>query len=125
MNIEHLQVCLETLMIKAQKQGADGADGIALTHQSVDVEARLGALEGATWSDSLRLGLRVIVGQRQGYVTSNDTSPEALDALVERALSMARAVPADPFCGLAPPAQLAPSPMMPPNGPWPPCSKWP
>jgi PmbA protein len=40
-------------------------------------------------------------------VSSSDLSAEALTGLVERAVAMARAVPDDPYCGLAEPADLA------------------
>jgi PmbA protein len=51
--------------------------------------------------------LRVLVGGGQALVSSGDRSSAALDALVERAVAMAKAVPADPYAGLADPSQLA------------------
>ncbi len=49
----------------------------------------------------------MFLGKRQASVSSTDMTPAALDALVERAMAMARAVPEDPYCGLAEPAELA------------------
>jgi PmbA protein len=46
------------------------------------------------------MGLRVFVGKRQAIVSSSDWTSESLDALVERALAMAKTVPEDPHCGL-------------------------
>jgi PmbA protein len=58
-------------------------------------------------SESNDLGLRVLVGKKQAIVSSSDRSKAALDELVERAVAMARAVPEDPYCGLADSDQLA------------------
>jgi PmbA protein len=57
-------------------------------------------------SDVIARGLRVLFGKRQAIVSSNDRSAEALAELVERAVTMARVVPEDPFCGIADPDQI-------------------
>jgi PmbA protein len=48
-----------------------------------------------------------LMGSRQAMVSSSDTSREAMDDLVERCVAMAKAVPEDPFCGLAEQNSLA------------------
>src|SRR5690606_2054531 len=53
------------------------------------------------------LGLRVFVGQRQAIVSTTDLKAETLDAMVERAVAMAKLAPVDPYCGLADPSRLA------------------
>ena len=58
-------------------------------------------------SESADIGLRIFAGKSQAIVSSSDTSSDALDELAERAVAMAKSVPADPYCGLADPAQLA------------------
>lgn len=101
---------LTDLIAKAKRAGADAADavrveGIALSHSQ-----RLGKIEKLERSEGSDLGLRVLIGRRQAIVSSNDTDdPARLDALVDRAIAMARAVPEDPYCGLADPDQLATS----------------
>src|SRR4029079_8929047 len=67
---------------------------------------RLGKVEKLERSESQDLGLRVLVGRQQAMVSSSDRSPKMLAELVERTLAMARAVPEDPFCGLADPADI-------------------
>jgi PmbA protein len=57
-------------------------------------------------SESQDLGLRVLVGKRQAIVSSSDRSAKMLAELVERTVAMAKAVPEDPFCGLADPAEI-------------------
>src|SRR5690606_12656165 len=49
----------------------------------------------------------VLLGKRQAIVSSTDLAADSLDALVERALAMAKVVPEDPYCGLADPDELA------------------
>jgi PmbA protein len=76
-------------------------EGTSLSHAR-----RLGKTEKLERSESQDLGLRVLIGKRQAIVSSSDRSPKMLAELVERTLAMARAVPEDPFCGLADPAEI-------------------
>ena len=98
---------LSELLKKAQAKGADAADAIFVESRSLAVAERLGKAEKLERSESADVGLRAFVGQRQAIVSSSDTSPEALDELVDRVVAMARSVPEDPYCGLADPEQLA------------------
>lgn len=98
---------LTDLIAKARTAGADAADAVLVDSASLSVSCRLGKPEKVERSESGDLGLRVLVGKRQAMVSSSDRSPAALAELVERAVAMARAVPEDPFCGLADPDQLA------------------
>src|SRR5690606_4383014 len=90
-----------------QRAGADAADAIIVDGTSVSVTWRMGKLEQLERSEGGDVGLRVLIGKRQAIVSSADRSSEALNELVDRAVSMARTVPEDPFCGLAEPEQLA------------------
>ena len=94
------------LIEAARKAGADAADALYIGDSSTDVQVRLGALEDVTRSEGEEIGLRVFVGQRSASVSSSDLSGEALAALVERAVAMAREAPEDPYAGLAPEAKL-------------------
>ncbi|MGF7175447.1 TldD/PmbA family protein [Azospirillum doebereinerae] len=98
---------LDDLIAKARKAGADAADAVLFDSASVSLSQRLGNPEKLERSESGDLGLRVFIGKRQAIVSSTDRSAEALAALVERAVAMARVVPEDPFTGLADPEQLA------------------
>ena len=97
---------LSDLVGKAQKSGADAADAIAVNGVSLSHAQRLGKIEKLERSENTDLGLRVLIGKKQAIVSSSDTSPEAIDELVERAVAMARTVPEDEFCGLAEPGQI-------------------
>ena len=54
---------------------------------------RLGALEDVERSEGEEIGLRLFVGTRSASVSSSDLSRDALAALVERAIAMAREAP--------------------------------
>ncbi len=98
---------LQDLMTRARKGGADAADAIYVHGTSLSVSQRLGQPETLERAEGADLGLRVLIGKRQAIVSSSDTSPAALDELLERALAMARVVPEDEFCGLASEDMLA------------------
>ena len=97
---------LGDLVARARKAGADAADAVLIDSASLSVGMRLGALERLERAESGDIGLRVLMGKRQAFVSSSDRSPPALAELVERCVAMARIVPEDPWCGLAAPSEL-------------------
>src|SRR3979411_58585 len=98
---------LQDLVGRAKKAGADAADAVLFEGASLSHARRLGQTEKLDRSKSQDLGLRVLVGKRQAIVSSSDRSPKMLAELVERTVAMARAVPEDPFCGLADSSHIA------------------
>jgi PmbA protein len=94
------------LIEAAQKAGADAADALYIGDGSTSVQVRLGALEDVERSEGEEIGLRLFVGRRSASVSSSDLSRDALMALVERAVAMAREAPEDPYAGLAPAEKL-------------------
>lgn len=94
------------LVAAARKAGADAADALYLCNNSTQISVRLGALEDVERSEGEEIGLRLFVGQRSASVSSSDLSADALGALVERAVAMAREAPEDPYAGLAPEDRL-------------------
>jgi PmbA protein len=97
----------ERLVGAARRAGADQADAVAVRSISLSVEVRDGAVEESQRSEGDDVGLRVLVGHKQAAVSTNDVRGDGVDALVERAVAMARAAPDDKFAGLADPALLA------------------
>ena len=91
----------------AKAAGADAADALYVNGESISVAQRMGAREKLESSEGRDLGLRVFVGQRQAFVSSTDFAPASLRTLAQRAVDMARAVPEDPVCGIAPEELLA------------------
>jgi PmbA protein len=97
----------DALLAAATRAGADAADALAVDGTSLSIDIRAGKLEQAERSESIELGLRVLVGKRQACVSASDISDATITALAERAVAMAREAPEDPWAGLADPAQLA------------------
>ena len=100
---------LSDLVADAKRAGADAVEAVWVDQTSLGVGWRLGALEHLERSESSDIGLRVLIGKRQALVSSSDQSKDALAELVERAVSMARVVPEDPYIGFADPDQLTTS----------------
>ncbi|MBV8186123.1 MAG: TldD/PmbA family protein [Alphaproteobacteria bacterium] len=98
---------LSDLMGWAKAAGADAADAVFINGESISVAWRMGKQERLESSEGRDLGLRVFVGQRQAIVSTTNFEPKALRALAGRAVDMARAVPEDPDCGIAPSELLA------------------
>jgi PmbA protein len=97
---------LGDLIAKARRAGADAADAVAFEGVSLSHAQRLGRTEKLERSEEYDLGLRVLIGKHQAIVSANERGGERFDDLVERAIAMARAVPEDPYCGLATPEQI-------------------
>jgi PmbA protein len=97
----------QRLVEAARRAGADAADAVAVRGISQGVEVRDGRVEESERSEGDDVGLRVLVGQRQAVVSTNDVSGDAVGKLAERAVAMARVAPDDKYVGLADPALLA------------------
>jgi PmbA protein len=94
------------IVARATRSGADAADAVFAADAALEVSVRLGALEDVGRSESEELGLRVFVGRRTASVSTSDLSEDALAALVDRAVAMAREAPEDQWAGLAPRERL-------------------
>lgn len=102
---DHLELAKD--MIKqAQTVGAHAAEATVVDSRSLSLAYRNGNREQLNRSEAIELGLRVFQGRRQAIVSTSDLSPSSLEDLVDRAISMARVVPEDPYCGLAEPGQV-------------------
>src|SRR5262249_48569628 len=79
----------QRLVEAAKRAGADAADAVAVRGISQGVEVRDGRVEESERSEGDDVGLRVLVGQRQAVVSTNDVSGDAVTKLAERAVAMA------------------------------------
>ncbi len=102
-----LSTLAQRLVEAAKRAGADAADAVAVRGISQGVEVRDGRVEESERSEGDDIGLRVLVGQRQAVVSTNDVSGDGIAKLAERAVAMARVAPDDKYVGLADPALLA------------------
>ncbi len=92
---------LGDLVSRAKAAGADEADALLSEGASLSHSQRLGRTEKLERAEHFDLGLRVLVGKRQAIVSASERNPSEFPALVTRAIAMARAVPEDPYVGLA------------------------
>ena len=97
---------LDDLVQSARKAGADAADAVAVDARSRGISWRDGKMEDVDGSEAEDIGLRVLIGKKQAMVSTSDRRPANLSELVSRTISMAKAVPEDEFCGLAPEERL-------------------
>ena len=106
---QSLEALTAALIDAARAAGADAADAIAIDGTSVSIDVLKGKLEHAERAESVDIGLRVLIGQKQANVSASDTSRDTISAMAERAVAMASEAPDDPAVGLASEAQLAKS----------------
>ncbi len=104
---ENVLTVLSDLIGRARTHGADAADAILVESRALSLTYRLGRQEQIERAEGSDVGLRVFIGQRQAIASSSDFTPAAMDELAGRAVAMARAVPEDPYCGLADQGLLA------------------
>jgi PmbA protein len=102
-----LSTLAQRLVEAAKRAGADAADAVAVRGVSHGVEVRDGRVQESERSEGDDVGLRVLVGQRQAVVSTNDISGDGVARLAERAVAMARVAPDDKYVGLADPEMLA------------------
>lgn len=98
---------LEDLIARAKRQGATAADAVMFDSTDISTSIRKGKPESMERAESTGIGLRVFVGQRIATVSSSDFKNKTLDELAERAVSMAKIAPEDPYAALATPDQFA------------------
>lgn len=92
---------LEGLVQKALRSGAENVEALCIDSHGLSVSWRQGKLESAEQTASACLGLRVLIGKKQACVSTTDFRAETIERTIEQAVSMAKVVPEDPFCGLA------------------------
>ena len=90
----------------ARDAGAQDAVASAARSAGLDASMRESELEEMTRSETLEIGVRVIVDRRQACVSGSIATPDTLREMSERAIAMAREAPEDPFCGLASPEKI-------------------
>ena len=102
-----LEPTCQKILEHAKVAGAESADVLGVSGTATSIEVRKENLEQVERSESTEFGLRVFVGQKQAVVSGSDVSDASIKLMAERAVEMAAAAPADPYCGLADKSQLA------------------
>lgn len=90
----------ERLLDLSRQAGADQVSASAAMTEGLEASVRDGAVEDIGRSETLDIGVRVIVGNRQACVSASSRKDAALAEMAERAVAMAREAPEDPYCAL-------------------------
>jgi len=85
---------------QAQRIGASAGDVLIATGESFSAGVRLGEVEKVQQSREKRLGLRLFIGHGSAITSTADFTRDALIALVEETVALAKATAADEFSGL-------------------------
>lgn len=108
---ELLERC-DAAVARALAAGADEAEAFASSHGGTSVQLEKGDLQLARVSMGEALGLRVFVGGRLGFASTNQTaSPTALADLAASAVALAKLSPVDPAAGLLAARELSGGPL--------------
>lgn len=91
---------------QALAAGATEAECTLSDGSEFSVSVRLGQVEKLKEADSCGVGLRVLLGQRQGSSYTSDLTPEGIAQMVASAIDIARITEADPHAGLPDPSEL-------------------
>jgi PmbA protein len=75
---------------RARRAGAEHAEACLESVRAFNVRVNAGEIENLKQSVTRGLGLRVLVGGAQGFVSSTDFEPAALDELARHAVALAR-----------------------------------
>ena len=97
--LKSLEADAQKLVMLAKQAGADACDVVVGRGNSTSVSVRQGEIENSKRSEGDAISLRVFCGKKVASVTANSNG--GLEQLAERAVSMARVSPEDPFQGLA------------------------
>jgi len=97
----------EELLDYAMKAGAEQASASAASNDGLDASARDGVIEEIGRTESLDVGIRVIIGKKQACVSASSGKSDVLRELADRAVAMAKETPEDPHCGLPSASSLA------------------
>lgn len=102
-----LSNAVDFLIEQARKAGADAAESFGVHSLTLSAECRLQKTENLEYAETSGVDLRVFCGKRPAVVSSSVLDKKTLSDLARRAVQMAKAVPEDPFCGLADPERQA------------------
>ncbi|MBK9609317.1 MAG: metalloprotease PmbA [Betaproteobacteria bacterium] len=97
----------EVVLARAREQGASAAETEVSQGFGQSVTVRKGEVETIEYNRDKGVTVTVFVGKRRGHASTVDTSPVALAAAVDKALTIARFTEEDDCAGLADPERLA------------------
>src|SRR6202012_1457170 len=102
-----LESIIERALEEARAPGASQAEAAVSQNSGLSVGVRLGEVETLEHQRDRSMGITVYFGQRKGAASPADFSPEAVEATVAKACSIARFTAEDAYAGLADAALMA------------------
>src|SRR5271156_5320577 len=102
-----LESIIERSLEEARARGATQAEAAVSQNSGLSVGVRLGEVETLEHQRDRSMGITVYFGQRKGSASTADFSPEAVQATVAKACSIARFTAEDAYAGLADAALMA------------------
>lgn len=97
----NLTALMHDVLARASKHGATDAV-VSVNHDSgFSIDVRMRDVETVSFNENKGVSLSVYIGHRRGSASSTDTSPAALDTLVQAAYDIAKVSAEDPCFGLA------------------------
>ncbi len=107
MQLDQLKHIAQDIISLAKKAGASSAETEVSFGTGQNVSVRQGETENIEYNRDKGCSVTVYFGQRKGYASSSDLSPQALRDTVEAACNIAKYTAQDPFCGLAEAERMA------------------
>jgi len=107
MQSDQLQQIAQDIIQLTRLSGASSAEAEVSFGTGQNVSVRQGETENIEYNRDKGCSVTVYFGQRKGYASSSDLSPQALKDTVEAACNIAKYTAQDPFCGLAEPSLMA------------------
>jgi PmbA protein len=101
MQQDQLQQIAQDIIQLTRKAGASSAETEISFGTGQNVSVRQGETENIEYNRDKGCSVTVYFGQRKGYASTSDLSPQALKDTVEAACNIAKYTAEDPFCGLA------------------------
>lgn len=101
MQLNQLKNIAQDIIQLAQKAGASSAEAEVSFGMGQSVSVRRGETENIEYNRDKGCSVTVYFGQRKGYASTSDLTPQALKDTVEAACNIAKYTAQDSFCGLA------------------------
>ncbi|HWW21949.1 MAG TPA: metalloprotease PmbA [Steroidobacteraceae bacterium] len=106
-SISELKAVVASALTEAKQGGASQAEADASLQRGLSVTVRLGEVETIEFHRDRGLSVTVYFGTAKGSASTADLRPEAVRETVAKASAIAKHTSADPYAGLADPAELA------------------
>lgn len=107
MQLDQLKHLAQDILQLAKKAGASSAETEVSFGTGQNVSVRQGETENIEYNRDKGCSVTVYFGQRKGYASTSDLSPQALQDTVEAACNIAKYTAQDAFCGLADAERMA------------------